>query len=445
MDSKTGPNSNNPWASYMQSGAEQLPPGTQDNAGLPTATAGLPWYNEATGFPESQHMGSYEHRTPTPFRYRHPQFYNQPNPRPNGDLGVNYPNQSFPSTQNPWRPPLASLIGTTTSDDASMNDAFMNQALDFTNHPPASNSAQHRLRRPVAVPQVAAGLGMPFARAYSPVLQDRDISVNEFLEFIDNLNVVSTGSPPLQILDIAGSVVGMVPHHIPQLVGGAINVTAKLGTAGISKGRSTMFMKKANSDFFTPRGLKVEFITGRALKVKLGLPLDAHLVTPLSESNGLNAQERRIRALQDYISPLAFDVPQPSEQTNTLEKMSAWKVQKQAEQSEKKALKDREKALKKENTAGGDSKAERDFEKKLAKIDKEKEKAQREYEKELRKGGERKALREFEREMQKLDREAEKAGKELEKESSKSRKDASKDDKEVKQADKVLWILVQDA
>ena len=285
---------------------------------------------------------------------------------------------------------------------------------------------------------------MPFARSYSPVLEDRDIAIEEFIEFVDNLNAVSTGSPPLQVLDLAGGVVGMVPHHIPQLVGNALSLTAKLGTAGISKGRSTLFMKKANSDFFAPLGLKVELIISQALKLKLELLPDANLVSSLSENNRLNVQGRRMRALQDHISPLTFDVPEPSEQTNALEKMSAWKVQRQLESSEKKALKDREKAKKKGSPGSGSSKAEKDFEKGLARIEKEREKAERDYEKGLRKGGERKAQCDLEKEMQKLDREIEKAEKEFEKESGKGRKDASKDDKELKQANKVLWILVED-
>lgn len=42
---------------------------------------------------------------------------------------------------------------------------------------------------------------MPFARGYSDNLRDCGISMEEFLEFIDNYNIVSGGSPPFQILD----------------------------------------------------------------------------------------------------------------------------------------------------------------------------------------------------------------------------------------------------
>lgn len=268
--------------------------------------------------------------------------------------------------------------------------------------------------------------------------------MEQFVEFIDNLNVVSTGSPPLQILDLAGGVVSMVPHHIPQLVGSAISLSAKLGTAGVSKGRSTIFLKKANSDFFAPRGLKVEVATAKALKAKLGLDPEANLVSALGESEGLNVQQRRLRALEGYISPLTFDVPPPNEQTNALEKMGAWQVKRQLETSEKKALKDRKKAEKKGGNGEKMPKAQKEFEKEIAKIEKDRNKARREYEKELKKSSAEKAEKELQKEMRKLDKEVEKAERVIRKETVKDRKDMQKEDKEVEQANKVLWMLIED-
>ena len=270
--------------------------------------------------------------------------------------------------------------------------------------------------------------------------------MEEFVEFIDNLNVILTASPLLQGLDLAGGIVGMVPHHIPMMVGNAISLSAKVSTGAVSKGRVAMFLKKANSDFFGPRGLKVGLATSNALKAKLSMDPDAELVSALEDSIGMDVQQRRMRALERYISPLTFDVPPPNEQTNSLERMSAWQVQRQLQASGKKALKDREKVMRKDGSSEEISKAQKDFNKEMAKIEKDRSKAEKEFEKDSKKGGKdvEKAVRRREKQLQKLDRELEKVYEGFEKENRKKKKDVAKEDKEIEQANKVLWMLVED-
>jgi hypothetical protein len=385
------------------------------------------------------------HATPSVALYQDPYAGNQINQTYSSSQ---YGRAGPSSLSVPTTPRAAAESSKSSSDleDVSADNQFLAQALEFTHHQPPPSSTQHRLARPVAVPQVGARLGMPFARAYSPILQDRGVSMDEFVEFVDNLNVISTASPPLQVLDLAGGMVGMVPHHIPMMVGNAISLSAKLGTGAVSKGRSVMFLKKANSEFFAPRGLKVELATSNALKAKLGMNPNAELVSALEDSAGLGVQQRRMRALERYISPLTFDVPPPNEQTNNFERMSAWQVQRQLQTSEKKALKDREKAIQKDGSNDESSKAQKDLNKELAKIEKERSKIEKDFEKGGRKGGKdaEKALRKREKEIQKLDREVEKAYEEFEKENKEKKKGVAKEDKEIDQANKVLWIFVED-
>lgn len=251
----------------------------------------------------------------------------------------------------------------------------------------------------------------------------------------------------------------MVPHHIPQIVGNSISLAAKLRTAAVSKTRSTIFMKKANSDFFAPRGLKVELATGEALAAKVGMRPDAPLAGPLPELGAdISAHERRLRALDGRVAPVTFDVPPPNKQMNVLERMSASQVQRQQKKSEKKTRKDRAKAVDEiaKNQKDGEkefakidkdrakvvredqkerSKIEREADKELAKKPKDLEKIERKREKELRK-----LDHETEKEMRKLDKETEKVDREVVKEEKK----AQKEDKELKQARKILWIVVED-
>lgn len=76
-----------------------------------------------------------------------------------------------------------------TSDISVDDETVLAQALEFTSHPPPLYSRQYTLTQPVAVPQVSQGLGMPFSGGYSAVLKEHGVSMDEFVEFIDNLNV----------------------------------------------------------------------------------------------------------------------------------------------------------------------------------------------------------------------------------------------------------------
>ena len=81
------------------------------------------------------------------------------------------------------------------------DEEVLDQALEFTRRDLGQNAQGGMLVRPIAIPQVGSGFGMPFARGYSNALSDHGISMDEFLEFIDNYTIVSGGSPPFQILD----------------------------------------------------------------------------------------------------------------------------------------------------------------------------------------------------------------------------------------------------
>ena len=137
----------------------------------------------------------------------------------------------------------------------------------------------------------------------------------------------------------------MVPHHIPQVVGGALSTGAKATTAAVSKSRSAMFTKKPNTRLSAPLGLDVDIVTSTALKVELGNDPGKPLVADLSDDRELSVQQSRMLCLRSYVSPVSFDVPPPKEQANVLEKISASSLKRQNNKSEEKALKDRQKAL----------------------------------------------------------------------------------------------------
>lgn len=58
-----------------------------------------------------------------------------------------------------------------------------------TAHEGQPQGQQHKLQRPVAIPQVHYKGGMPFTRAYSDALADCGITKEVLIQFIDQLNV----------------------------------------------------------------------------------------------------------------------------------------------------------------------------------------------------------------------------------------------------------------
>jgi hypothetical protein len=226
---------------------------------------------------------------------------------------------------------------------------FLSEALAFTRNMTLVPSRIRKLESPIAIPQTAPGLGKSFLRAWAPILEYHDITVRDFVAFIDNLNVVSTASPPLQILDLAGGFVGMVPHHWAQLAGLALQGTAKLGTAMVSKGRTEMYMREVNERMFKPRGLKASLASTEAMRAVLRIPVDRPTLAPLTaQTMTLSMVERALMEVGPYNAVLDLNVPPPTEQMTTFAKLSAKQVIAQEKRNQKKVLKDREKTTKKE-------------------------------------------------------------------------------------------------
>jgi hypothetical protein len=343
-----------------------------------------------------------------------------------------YLTPSHPSS--PSRPRSPSPSGQGQPSDGEVLD----QALEFAAHPPPAYTSISRLARPVAVPQISNG-----------------ISMEEFVEFIDNLNIVSTGSPPLKVIDAVSGMLGMVPYHWFALAGGWTQGLAKLGTAAVSKGRADRYMKRANEEFFGLRGLRVEIATVDALGLVLGLTREQMVVqrfegASLEESMSVGLQERRMASVGPYISPLTFDVPAPVAATTVLEKMAERQVKTDLAKREKKFLKDRKKAVEKvsgEEGKEGGSKSEREYVKEMRKLDKEVDKINREADEEIRKADKHKDVEKAEKkrlkEMEKIEKERRKVMKDTDEERRKEYDDYENDDKEIKASKKVLWILVQ--
>lgn len=434
--------SNNPWLSPSQS---------ESHSGCTTRQA---YYHDGFG----QRPVDPNHHAPPPTYedavFRQPQLSPFDSRKP-----TNYQNTNA-------REAGITAVPAPTASSASGDD-ILYEALEFTQQCQPPHISNGSLRLPVAVPQVIPGLGQPFARCYSDKLQEHGISAGDFVKFIDNLNVVSAGSPPLQIVDLAGGVVGMIPFHHAQLVSLGIQSVAKIGKAAVSKTRGCMFLSKANEEFFNPRGLKAELVTSDALKFKLKMDLCAPLRVTSERIDHLGMLERRAAALQGFAAPLTFDVPPLDQQTNILNKMSAAQQKGVMAKQEKKFIKERSKHAEERSSqsssdesdggAGGKrqelemrmqkqtercqrkvEKINDAFDEKLARKPKDASKLERERSKEVQK-----VEKETRKEIEDLEGKLRKAGRGRGKEKEKSHKQSKKSDKETKALNKIQWILVE--
>ncbi|KAH0366425.1 hypothetical protein KCU65_g5396, partial [Aureobasidium melanogenum] len=262
----------------------------------------------------------------------------------------------------------------------------------ITTHQSPSQPSSHHNHKPIVIPQTTPGPNNPFILAYSPALLAHTISPSTFLTFLSTLNVCLATTPPLQILDLAGGFVGMVPHHIPALIGGSLQATAKIAGAVTSKTRVAKCLKTANAEIFAPKGLKVDILDTESLKQKLGIDGNKSLLGDLDEEElEISVRDRRLQALEPYIAGLEFNVPEPARQENVIDRLSASQLKRQMAKSEEKALAARRKENEKRN--------------------KRAEKEERKTEKDRKKGKERKEKKE-------------------------------KEDKESKAAEKLLWLFI---
>lgn len=95
---------------------------------------------------------------------------------------------------------------------------------------PGPGTVKERLPLPICLPQVTRGYDSPFARGWHPQLATSGIEQEDWLRFLDSLNIamvseietgiivcyiiqdiVQTASPPLRVVDLAGLVIGFIP------------------------------------------------------------------------------------------------------------------------------------------------------------------------------------------------------------------------------------------
>ncbi|KAF9016843.1 hypothetical protein BDZ89DRAFT_1075250 [Hymenopellis radicata] len=198
--------------------------------------------------------------------------------------------------------------------------------------PPAYETAPTpHLNKLVAVPQVKPSFDAPFIRAYPPSLQASGISVEDWMDFCDGLNIAMIGSPPLAVVDKVGMIIGFVPNQWTMIAGIAIQVSAQTGMHIISKNLTDKYLIRANETFFGPRGLRVPKVGKTAQSIGLHLPIIRKVINRFADPvpqvdpySPTDAAGRRIAAFQaeGIIADLDYNVPPPKKAEGIMDKMN---------------------------------------------------------------------------------------------------------------------------
>ncbi|KAI1192797.1 hypothetical protein F5X97DRAFT_64237 [Nemania serpens] len=203
------------------------------------------------------------------------------------------------------------------------------------------------LPKPVLVPRVNPGAATPFVRAWAPELADHAVAKEDFVAFIDNLNVIMTPHLAFRVMEATGAAVGMVPYDVAEGVGGALEGIALIGSIAMNYKRKKDYFALMNEKYFHPRKLHIKIIGTKRLKKQLGLDKKDPCLAPLTEETlELTSQDRCLRYLSQYTCELSFDVPAPSQATTTLAKITAWQIRHKVRKADRLAKAGRKRAWK---------------------------------------------------------------------------------------------------
>ncbi|KAI1750346.1 hypothetical protein F4782DRAFT_541700 [Xylaria castorea] len=303
-------------------------------------------------------------------------------------------------------------------------------------------SSQH-LQKPIVIPATAASLGSPFLRAYPPSLEAFQIHRGEFLDILDGLNRVAVQSPPLRVLGLVGNVLGAVPIGTAQAVGLAFNVAADVGKVVLSKGATEVYLRKVNKEIFAPRGLKIEIAKLDAVARVNNLPIldaegkmkdDAQLLQPLldlQQIQTMGVAQRWLQALERWVEPLDLEtLPPINMDTNLWGRIHTMASERERKSSEKRRLKDRNKAFDKHQK--GVDEAEEKRAKELNRLERREQKARDDS-----------RSRRVDDKLRKIDQRREKVEMKHYDRIEKVAEDSRTKDKEAKAMTKVLWLMIR--
>ncbi|KAF2479572.1 hypothetical protein BDY17DRAFT_41620 [Neohortaea acidophila] len=188
------------------------------------------------------------------------------------------------------------------------------------------------LSQPIIIPQIDVppqGESVPFARCYTDALASHSIPMREFLAFLDGLAVAQSPNATLQGVRMFGAGASHVPIPFIPLAAKGLRALASTGS-GHSGSRARLYLERAKSDYFAPRGLRVTVVKDSDLNFRLQVPPHAPRLAPLTKATVSNTLcERRLEGTAPYVSPLRYNVPPEDEQLAGVHRLARKHLQRQ--------------------------------------------------------------------------------------------------------------------
>ncbi|KAI0602769.1 hypothetical protein F4775DRAFT_588340 [Biscogniauxia sp. FL1348] len=201
---------------------------------------------------------------------------------------------------------------------------------------------------PVLIPRLSPGDHISFARAWAPELEQVTVTKEEFIRFIDNLNIINAPHAAVHVVDLTSFAIALVLNEVACGVSGVLGVAVALSAAAVTYNGNRKCLKPMNEHCFHPRKLHVKIIDRKRIVKMFGLDKDDHLMVPLADGTlDLSVQDRNLEYLSQWACELSFDVPEPSAHTAMLARMAAWQVKRKTDEADDSARKRRKRAWKK--------------------------------------------------------------------------------------------------
>jgi hypothetical protein len=214
--------------------------------------------------------------------------------------------------------------------------------------PPAPRihpSQMPALLQPVVIPQLDVppqGESVPFTRCYSETLASHEVSMRDFMSFLDGLALAQAPNSTLQGLKMFGVGVNALPLPLIPLAGKGISALATSGS-GHSSSRARLYLERAKKEYFAPRGLSMSIVRDGDLNARLQVPTHAARLAPLTK-NSLSDTccKRRLNGVAPYVAPLRYNVSEPDKQLQGVHKMARKHLESQFKAGTKRLTKLRE-------------------------------------------------------------------------------------------------------
>lgn len=258
-----------------------------------------------------------------------------------------------PEVKTPLSPEWVDLDQTqTASSEAAALEATESQILDQATAafaPPPPDAELPPLPKPVLVPRVDPHPNLPFSRAWAPELERHSISKEDFVSFIDALNIMITPHQGIYVVQVAALGVGFIPWDGADGVSAALEAIAILATIIHAHKRTKKYLQRMNDTYFHPRKLHVKLTTTKKMMKLLSLDKKDPLLAPLTEETlDLTAQERCLQHLSQWICELTLkDLPPFTRQTTMLARIAQWEVKHRVRKADRRAQWSRKRAWKK--------------------------------------------------------------------------------------------------